>query len=234
MNSLDALKCRIQFPKMKPCRLITLLFVWFALMLLAARSWAQQPDFNETMRKCWSNTDVLKRHIKGFDSPDGKLALFEFNPGDTTFSVTVLASADGNTFYRVLPLPSPNMIDDPSQKKSFSQVVSIRWSPDSKHIAVHDSLNKHSKVSIFRIEEAALKNVSPDNIRTVALKAASLDDSKVKSSGQPPERWISPTLLRIQVKFSVGGKNVIVPIEVVLAEGEATARSIGGSKKGAK
>ncbi|MEI6656425.1 MAG: hypothetical protein WCP45_16805 [Verrucomicrobiota bacterium] len=206
---------------------------WITTVLLAATLsvltvGASALGLEGLLRKHWSDANTYKRHIDGFDSPDGQLALFEVGLEDIARQ-TVLASADGKTFYLLLPLPSPSLVENPAQKRTFSQVVTILWSPDSKHIATHTSLAKHSEVSVFEVKDGAVVDVTPKNIREVALKAAVLDEAKVKSSGQKPERWSSATVLRVQARFSTAGRVVTVPVEVVLEEGRTEVRAMIGT-----
>ena len=208
---------------------------WITSVLLAATlsvlmTGAPAQGLEGLLRKHWSDASAFKRHIDGFDSPDGKLALFEVRLEDIA-SQTVLASADGKTYYQLLPLPSPGLVENPARKRTFSQVVTILWSPDSKHIATHASLAKHSEVSVFEVRDAAVVDVSPRTVREVALKAAALDEAKVKSSGQKPERWSSATVLRVQARFSTAGRVVTVPVEVVLGEGRTEVRAVIGTNK---
>jgi len=209
---------------------------WLTPVLLAAAlgvltTGAPAQGLEGLLRKHWSDADAFKRHIDGFDSPDGQLALFEFGLEDIARQ-TVLASADGRTFYQLLPLSSPSSVENPARKRTFSQVVTILWSPDSKHLATHDSLARHSEVSVFEVRDAAVADVSPRTVREVALKAAALDEAKVRSSGQKPERWTSATVLRVQARFSTGGRVVTVPVEVVLGEGRTEVRAVIGTHKG--
>ena len=208
---------------------------WLTSVLLAATlsvltTGAPAQGLEGLLRKHWSDADAFKRHIDGFDSPDGQLALFEFGLEDIARQ-TVLASADGRTFYQLLPLSSPSSVENPARKRTFSQVVTILWSPDSRHLATHASLARHSEVSVFEVRDAAA-DVSPKTVRAVALKSVALDEAKVRSSGQKPERWTSATVLRVQARFSTAGRVVTVPVEVVLGEGRTEVRAMIGTNKG--
>ena len=206
-------------------RLTKILSLRVTLLFLGVGALAEERDFNAEMQARWSAPSAHKQRIKGFDSPDGKLSFFEFHPNETTFSVTVLASADGSIFHGVLPLPPPNMVDDPGTKMSFAKVVRVQWSPDSRYLAVEDTLDKHSKFTLFKIADATLRDVTPKDFRAVAIKAARINESKIRSSGQIPERWTTPNTLRATARFSVSGTAVMIPMEVVIEGDVASTRA---------
>lgn len=146
--------------------------------------------------------------IERSQSPDGKLALFEFFywEGDDKMTVAGIGLA---------PLDRSKLLFDTGSRtkyqtdKEVPSFLTFLWNPDSTLLATHDSLDKHSKLNVFRVTKAGVTSLDIPDILKIASAKLGIDSSTVTASGQLPSRWIQARALEVTVRMnSPRGKHV--------------------------
>jgi hypothetical protein len=137
-------------------------------------------------------------------SPDGKWALFDLNAYDmgtpTTATAMVVADTNRTTLLGILDCPPPIDVDAP-----LKTYLTIKWSPDSKYLALHDSTPKNSVLQIYQLTATALKKLTVPDLRRLAADQLQIPEKKISGSGQVPVKWSQAGDLIVRVRLSVDG-----------------------------
>jgi hypothetical protein len=108
-------------------------------------------------------------------SPDGRYCFLHVMVGGTSASAVVLATTDRA---RVL-----------AQTVLRTNQLSILWAPDSRRVAVHDALPKHSAVTIYRLAGEQFEALEIHDLLAAACGHWGIPRQNVISSGQRPVEW---------------------------------------------
>ena len=165
--------------------------------------------------------------IKRSESPDGKLALFEFFYWDGDTPDTAMTSSG----IGLAPLDRSKLLFDIGSRtkwqtdKEVPSFLTFLWNPDSTLLAVQDSLDKHSKLSVFRVTKAGVTSLEIPDILKIASVKLGINSSIVSASGQLPSRWIQARALEVTVRMTFSrGKHVTKIILDFHDDGSVSAR----------
>jgi len=165
--------------------------------------------------------------IEKSQSPDGKLALFEFFYWDGDTPNTAMTSSG----IGLAPLDRSKLLFDTGSRtkwetnKEVPSFLTFLWNPDSTLLATHDSLSKHSKLNVFCVTKAGVTSLDIPDILKIASTKLGIDSSTITASGQLPGRWIQARALEVTVRMkSPRGKYVKNFILDFHDDGTITAR----------
>lgn len=137
-------------------------------------------------------------------SPDGKWALFDLNAYDmgmpTTATAIAVADSHRTTLLGLLDCVTHEMTDLP-----YKTYLTIKWSPDSKYLALHDSTPKNSVLQIYQITATELKKLAVPDLHRMAADQLQIPEKKITGSGQVPVEWSKSGDLIVRVRLSVDG-----------------------------
>jgi len=139
--------------------------------------------------------------VKGSESPDDRFVLGEMFVGDTTANFIGIITTDKKQMLSILPVHTAWQLDNP-----HPAYLAVLWSPDSHMVAVHDSLDKHSILHVYREVGGKFAPVTLPDLRSAGEKRLLRPDEKSISSGQLPVKWDSPGLLEVLFKAVISGK----------------------------
>lgn len=141
--------------------------------------------------------------VPGSISPDKKHCLLEVFASGTTQSAVIFAPADRTANMGVAPLATVWSTDVPYSKRAI-----VLWATDSATVALHDSLNKHSTLSIHRVSDGLFASLPVPDLLEAACRKWGINRSDLVSSGQRPLRWNSEDMVVVEVaaKRKTGGK----------------------------
>ena len=143
-----------------------------------------------------------ERILPNSTSPNGQLCFIEGFNGPTTATAIVLASTD---LRRVLADASLATLY--STDKPYKGRITILWSPDSIRVATHDSINKHSKLTILRTEGDSFTTVPLPDLLHAACQRWGVSREAVTSSGQRPANWTAADTLTVEVSAKLKAGN---------------------------
>jgi len=132
--------------------------------------------------------------LPGSISPDGRFCLLDVNVGDTTATAVIIATTD-----RTQNLARTKIVSERTILKPQTNRVAILWAPDSRRVALHDSLPKHSSVAIYRLEHDRFEPLEIQDLLNTACGHWGISRDTVVSSGQRPMRWLRSDLVNIEV-----------------------------------
>ena len=165
--------------------------------------------------------------VKRSKSPDGKLALFEFFYWDGDTPDTAMTSSG----IGLAPLDRSKLLFDTGSRtkwqtnKEVPSFLTFLWTPDSTLLATHDSLDKHSKLNVFRVTTAGVTSLDIPGLLKISSAKLGIDSSTVSASGQLPSRWIQARALEVTVRMtSPRGKHVTKFILDFHDDGSVSAR----------
>ena len=160
-------------------------------------------------------------------SPDGKLALFEFFYWDGDTPDTAMTSSG----IGLAPLDRSKLLFDTGSRtkwqtdKEVPSFLTFLWNPDSTLLATHDSLDKHSKLNVFRVTTAGVTSLDIPDLLKISSAKLGIDSSTVSASGQLPSRWIQARALEVTVRMtSPRGKHATKFILDFHDDGSVSAR----------
>ena len=137
---------------------------------------------------------VAGKIIPTSTSPDGKLCLLEVFHDGTTQNSVIFATAD-----RKQNLGYADIITEWSTDRPHKGRTTVVWSPDSTRAAVHDTIAKHSTVSIYRRVGERFERLETHDILAAACAHWGISRERVVSSGQRPLRWPAGDIVTIEV-----------------------------------
>ncbi len=128
-------------------------------------------------------------------SPNGSNAFFCINRGDTTAKFIGVMRITRRSL-----LAETQLFHHGSDKREYKQYLEVKWSPDSKLVAVHDSSRLHSQLHIYRIQKESFRQIKVPDLILVMLDTlpASIEAA---SSGQIPVNWTSDIELLVLVRI---------------------------------
>jgi len=137
-----------------------------------------------------------------------KVGLYCVDHGVTTATSMVLMNASKTKILAEIPIRSTSATDE--RHKNWLKVV---WNPSGTMVAIQDSLDKHSKLLIFRQAMTGdFKRVDlPDLLKLEARGRLGLKLSTVISSGQEPEAWLSDGHLAVKYTFKTNNGKIYNP-----------------------
>jgi hypothetical protein len=140
-------------------------------------------------------------------SPNGKWELFEINRYDmgrpTTDRAVAVMDTHGTTLVGLLDCENHIAVDFPDHA-----YLTIKWSPDSSYLAIHDSTPKNSVLEIYQITASELQKLSVPDLRHLAAAQLQIPEKKITGSGQLPVEWSKSGDLTVRVRLSVDGDTI--------------------------
>jgi hypothetical protein len=133
--------------------------------------------------------------IPGSRSPDGVYALYCINRGLTTA-----------TFIGIMPTTRESLgletklFQHGSDKKEYKQFFKVVWTSDSSLVAAHDSSKRHSELFVYKIQNGSIAQLNVPDLVSI-MKTTLPENIEIRSSGQIPIRWVSPTELIVLVRL---------------------------------
>ncbi|MGL5018295.1 MAG: hypothetical protein ACRDBP_09195 [Luteolibacter sp.] len=134
------------------------------------------------------------KRVPGSTSPDKKHCLLEVFHDGTTQNSVIFSNADRTGNLGRASLATVWSTDIP-----YSKRAAILWSPDSTSVALHDSLNKHSVVAIYRHSDSGFASLETPDLLAEACRRWSVDRVDLLSSGQRPLRWDGNEKIAVEV-----------------------------------
>lgn len=130
------------------------------------------------------------------------VGLYCVHRGQTTATAMMLKKADTNQILAMIPVRSIYSV--PKKHKNW---LTVKWNPGGTMVAIHDSLDKHSKVLIYRraSDGSFHKVLLPDMLKLEAGGRLGLEVSTIASSGQEPKGWKNENLLMVNYRFETKG-----------------------------
>jgi hypothetical protein len=140
-------------------------------------------------------------------SPDGKWALYDLNAYDmgtpTTATAMAVADTHRSTLLGILDCITQDSVDAP-----LKTYLTIKWSPDSEFLALHDSTSKNSVLQIYKITATELKKLPVPDLRRLAADQLQIPENKITHSGQVPMEWSKSGDLVVRVRLSLDGASL--------------------------
>ncbi len=134
--------------------------------------------------------------IPGTRSPDGKLALFSVYLEGTTAAVAAIVTTNRT---RCLAVTSSLPYGSNVRDRKPESYLTVLWSTNSTHVAIHDSARKHSRLEVFAFGESGGRQVKiPDLFKIMTTKGIIPPTSL--SSGQEPLEWIDDKRLVVEIR----------------------------------
>lgn len=126
------------------------------------------------------------------------VGLYCINLGATTATNMVLMDPSKNKVLATIPIRSTASTDE-----KHKDWLTVAWNPKGTMVAIHDALDKHSKVLIYRkADDGTFHTVSlPDMLKLEGGGRLGLDLSTIVSSGQEPDKWQNDNLLMVNYRF---------------------------------
>ena len=157
-------------------------------------------------------------------SPNGKFAFFLIYPyydGDhaTSISKIVIGSTDQQTLYGILE----SRTDARNIDVFIETILQYRWSPDSRYVAVHNPVAKHSELTLYdmrqQLDDTAdirAHHLALPDLRAFAQQQLLMPSEDVVSSGQDPIAWQDARTLQITVRLNThnGTKSTDIRIRI--------------------
>lgn len=157
------------------------------------------------------------RLIKGSTSPDGKYALFEYH----------LIPEDTKTGVGIKPVDRSKLLCDVDSRtkwmtdREVHTFLDFLWNADSSVLATHDSLLRHSRLSLYQLSEGTAKVLDVPDLLGEACKRLGISKAKVSSSGQVPVKWTAAKSLEIKVRLKLkGGRMASTTLRIAIANGK--------------
>lgn len=141
--------------------------------------------------------------VPGSISPDKKHCLLEVFHSDTTQNSVIFSPLDRSANLGEASLSTVWSTDIPYQKRAV-----IPWAPDSASVALHDSLEKHSALAIYRRGDYEFAPLAIPDLLEGACRSWGVERGELVSSGQRPLRWDGNEKISVEVtaKRKSGGK----------------------------
>lgn len=141
--------------------------------------------------------------VPGSNSPDRNYCMLEVFHHGTTQNSVIFSNADHTANLGQAPLATVWSTDIPYPKRA-----AIIWSPDSTWVAIHDTLNKHSVLSIYGRGKLEFAPLTMPDLLAEACRIWSVDRAELVSSGQRPLRWDANDEITVELtaKRKMGGK----------------------------
>jgi len=134
--------------------------------------------------------------IPGSRSPNGKLSIFSVNLDGTTGAVAAIVTTDLN---RCLAVSSAHPYGSNIRDRKPKSYLTVLWSNDSRYVAIHDSILKHSRLEVFVCDESGGRQIDlPDLLEVMIAKG--IIPPEPASSGQEPIEWIDDKHLLVEVR----------------------------------
>jgi hypothetical protein len=155
--------------------------------------------------------------VPGGRSPDGRFEVATLFYDGTTATTIGIITADKTKLLQDLPAITSNMTNEP-----YAKWLTLRWSADSRMLAVHDTTRKHSVLSVFREQDGNFSQVELPDLTAEVQKLAPRIGGKVFSSGQRPLRWASAERLTVELRAAgkAAGKPVVKQVNLVFPPGK--------------
>ena len=155
----------------------------------------------------FAEIDIADSSFQGGDlypnsSSSQGVGLYCVNRGQTTATVMVLKAAGTDRILAMIPIRST--FATPKKHKDW---LTVKWNPSGTLVAIHDALDKHSKVLIYRkAKDGSFVEVAlPDMLKIEGGGRLGLDVSTISSSGQEPKKWQNENLLMVNYRFRTKG-----------------------------
>jgi hypothetical protein len=150
--------------------------------------------------------------VPGSTSQDKKHCLLEVFHDGTTQNSVIFSNADRTANLGWASLATVWSTDIPYSKRAI-----IIWSPDSTSVALHDSLNKHSVVAIYRRSDSGFASIEAPDLLAEACRRWSVDRTDMVSSGQRPLRWDGNDKIAVEVSAKrKSGKKLTITIHLIV------------------
>lgn len=126
------------------------------------------------------------------------VGLYCVHRGETTATLMVLKEGVEGQVLAIIPIRSTYAT--PKEEKDW---LTVKWNASGTMVAIHDSLDKHSKVLIYRRAQDGrfLQVTLPDAVPLEGGKRMGLEVSAITSSGQEPQEWRNDNLLMVDYRF---------------------------------
>ncbi len=132
------------------------------------------------------------------DSESSKnVGLFCIHRGETTATAMVLMDKSRSKILGEIPIRSTY-----STPRSATEWLEVVWNAEGTAVAIHDSLDRDSKVLIYHIKEnGEFQLVTLPDLRVLNAKRIGIDVSKIKSSGQSPLSWQKERMVMVEFRY---------------------------------
>jgi len=175
--------------------------VLFALWLFPIRQKAFAAD---DVHFGWKPGVAGGQLVPDSTSPDRKWALFEINRYDMGMPMTATAIAVAD-LHRAILLGLLNCETHWSTDLPYKSYLTIKWSPDSEYLAIHDSTPKNSVLQIYRVTATELRSINLPDLHRIAAEEMQIPEKKITSSGQLPVEWTKSGDMVVRVRLTVDG-----------------------------
>ena len=150
--------------------------------------------------------------VPGSTSPAKKHCLLEVFHDGTTQNSVIFSNADRTANLGWASLATVWSTDIPYSKRAV-----IIWSPDSTSVALHDSLNKHSVVAIYRRSDSGFASLETPDLLAEACRRWSVDRGDLVSSGQRPLQWDGNDKIAVEVSAKrKSGKKLTTTVHLIV------------------
>lgn len=185
--------------------------------LLTMRSLAPAQS-SVTRERVTRNLPGHSIEIPNTRSPDGKLALFSVYLEGTTAAVAAIVTTDRK---RCLAVSSSLPYGSNVRDRKPESYLTVLWSTNSTHVAIHDSSQKHSKLEVFACGESEGRQVELPDLFNIMTAKGTIPPSP-RSSGQEPLEWIDDKRLIVEVRAeTTSGEKVSKRITLDVEKGTA-------------
>lgn len=162
-----------------------------ALLVASACAVHSQSDDELLARATRSLRHDLTVEIPNTRSPDGRYALFAIST-EGTAGVTGIATTDRQKCLVVTSVFQYGLNYDDRRPESY---LTVLWSADSSRVAIHDSIRKHSRLEVYRVNVPTARRIHVSDLLAQAMGTETL-----VSSGQEPLEWVGNTGLAVECR----------------------------------
>ena len=155
-------------------------------------------------------------------SPNGKLALFSVYLDGTTGAVVGIVTTDRK---RCFAVTSSHPYGANVRDRTPKSYLTVLWSSNSTHVAIHDSASKHSRLQVFVLDDSGGRQVALPHLLPIMIADGTVA-SPVVSSGEEPLEWIDDNRLLVEFRSKTdSGERVSRRITIDTEKGTASNAS---------
>ena len=132
------------------------------------------------------------------DSESSKdVGLYCIHRGLTTATAMVLMNRSRSKILADIPIRSTY-----SSPRPAHEWLDVVWNSEGTAVAIHDTLDKDSKVLVFRVSGGGgFESVSLPDFRVLNAKRIGINIDLIQSSGQEPIKWTKERMVMIEFRY---------------------------------
>jgi hypothetical protein len=137
------------------------------------------------------------RLVKGSESSQN-VGLYCIHRGVTTATVMALMDRSRSKILAEIPIRSTYATPRPAE-----EWLEVLWNSEGTAVVIHDSLDKDSKVLIYRLSDGGEFTLIPlPDLRAQNARRVGISVDSIRSSGQEPIKWAKSRMVMIEFRYA--------------------------------